>query len=74
MGLWANNLPRFDDDKTHGVIYTWIKVKLHKSFPLNSCIARNIKIFNEMPKPNKTYMHKQINKVHILLLFVNIYA
>ena len=25
MGLWANNLPLFDDDKTHGVIYAWIK-------------------------------------------------
>ena len=27
MSLWANNLPLFDDDKTHGVIYAWIKVK-----------------------------------------------
>ena len=34
MGLWANNLPLFDDDKTHGVIYAWIKVKLQRSSPL----------------------------------------
>ena len=27
-GLWANNFPLFDDDKTHGVIYAWIKVFL----------------------------------------------
>jgi len=33
-GLWANNLPLFDDDKTHGVIYAWIKVKLQRSSPL----------------------------------------
>jgi len=32
--LWANNLPLFDDDKTHGVIYAWIKVKLQGSSPL----------------------------------------
>ena len=24
----------FDDEKTHGVIYAWIKVKLHRSSPL----------------------------------------
>ena len=34
MGLWVNNLPLFDDDKTHGVIYAWIKDKLHRSSPL----------------------------------------
>ena len=33
-GLWANNLPLSDDDKTHGVIYAWIKVKLQRSSPL----------------------------------------
>ena len=26
--------PPFDDDKTHGIIYTWIKDKLHKSSSL----------------------------------------
>jgi len=46
MGLWANNLPLFDDDKTHGVIYAWSKVKLHRKLSLNSCIAINIKILN----------------------------
>ena len=34
MGLWANNLPLYDDDKTDGVIYAWIKDKLHRSSPL----------------------------------------
>jgi len=33
-GHWANNLPLFDDDKTHGVIYAWIKDKLQGSSPL----------------------------------------
>ena len=33
MSLWANNFPRFDDNKTHEVIYAWIKDKLHRSSP-----------------------------------------
>jgi len=45
MGLWANNLPLFDDDKTHEVIYAWIKSKASKKLPLNSCIAINNKIW-----------------------------
>ena len=39
IDLWANNRPLFDDDKTHEVIYAWIKVKLQKKLPLNSCMA-----------------------------------
>jgi len=34
MGLWANNIPLFDDDKTHEVIYAWVKDKLHRSSPI----------------------------------------
>jgi len=58
IGLWANNLPLFDDDKTRGVIYAWIKVKLHR-LPLNSCITINNKIFNEVHETKQIYMHQQ---------------
>jgi len=33
MGLWANNLLLFDDDKTHGVIYAWIKINFIEAPP-----------------------------------------
>jgi len=42
-GLRANNLPLFDDDKTHGVIYAWIKVKLQRSSPLTHASQINNK-------------------------------
>jgi len=34
MRISANNLPLFDDDKTHGVINAWIKDKLHRTSSL----------------------------------------
>ena len=42
MGLWANNLPLFDDDKTHEVIYAWLKVKLQGSSPLTHALQKVI--------------------------------
>ena len=55
MGLWANNLPLFDDDKTHEVIYAWIS-KASKKLPLNSCISINNKYDNEAHESKQTCM------------------
>ena len=62
MGLRANNLPLFNDDKTHEVIYAWIKVKLQRSSPLTHAYQINNNIDNEAHKHVCKYGDKTCNK------------
>ena len=62
MGLWANNLPLFDDDKPHEVIYAWIKVKLQRSSPLTHAYHKIIMYDNEAHKHVCKYGDKTCNK------------
>jgi len=77
MGLWANNLPLFDDDKTHGLIYAWIKVKLQGSSPLTHAYQINNKYAMNAHKHVCKCMeiNMPINQI-LFLLFAkqNIYA
>ena len=76
MGLWANNLPLFDDDKTHGVIYAWIKVKLQRSSPLTHASQEINRYGNKAHKLTKhVCKYKEINmpikhKTHQILFLL----
>ena len=68
MDFWVNNIPIFNDNRTHGVIYAKIRQKLHKSSPQLMHKHNHIMTGNEALKHQiKTYLFKYANIYYICI-------